>query len=476
MKVQFSHYLTSVKPVLKTLLKELLDRYSYASLLASDSFGKTYRVSKSGTTIATNAYNLERGFVAKIYDGNSYCEYSFSYIDQDSIPQILSSIANSLIPMKEKLPKGLSYNTYGELEEDTLSFSKTSEFESDPVSFGDEAIINELQSIFEAGMAKDERVLNFSTGYEYCQINKMFLSKNKDLEQGYLYSIGNVGAFASKGESVKYYGKAFSSLCGVELLSQLRDKVDFVVATALELLDSQPLTPGEYDCICDPDVSGLIAHEAFGHGVEMDMFVKKRALAENYINQYVASKLVTMHDSSSVGDNTASFFFDDEGTVAQDTVIIDKGVLVKGMNDMQTALTLKVAPTGNGRRERFDHKAYTRMTNTYFEPGTSTLDEMIASIKDGYLLEQGMSGMEDPKNWGIQCMVNIAREIKDGKLTGKIYSPIVLTGYVPDLLKSISMVSKDLELCGSGGCGKGHKEWVKVSTGGPYIKAKVRLG
>ena len=84
--------------------------------------------------------------------------------------------------------------------------------------------------------------------------------------------------------------------------------------------------------------------------------------------------------------------------------------------------------------------------------------------------------MEDPKNWGIQCLVDVAREIKDGKFTGRVFSPIVLTGYVPDLLKSISMMSDTMELAGSGYCGKGHKEWVKVSTGGPYIKAKIRLG
>ena len=73
-------------------------------------------------------------------------------------------------------------------------------------------------------------------------------------------------------------------------------------------------------------------------------------------------------------------------------------------------------------------------------------------------------------------MVTTAKEIKDGKLTGKIYSPIVLTGYVPDLLKSVSMMSKTVELSGSGHCGKGYKEWVKVSDGGPYMKARIRLG
>ena len=117
-----------------------------------------------------------------------------------------------------------------------------------------------------------------------------------------------------------------------------------------------------------------------------------------------------------------------------------------------------------------------RMTNTIFEAGTSKVEDMIASIKDGFLLCQASSGMEDPKNWGIQLMVDIAREIKDGKLTGKIYSPIVMTGYVPDLLKSISMISDSIEAGGTGYCGKGYKEWVKVSDGGPYIKARIRLG
>ena len=70
----------------------------------------------------------------------------------------------------------------------------------------------------------------------------------------------------------------------------------------------------------------------------------------------------------------------------------------------------------------------------------------------------------------------LGREIKDGKLTGNFISPVIFTGYVPDLLNSISMVSEKVELSGAGCCGKGYKEFVKVSSGGPYIKAKVRLG
>ena len=184
-----------------------------------------------------------------------------------------------------------------------------------------------------------------------------------------------------------------------------------------------------------------------------------------------------MHDCYSV-DDSATMWFDDEGTLTSDTVVINGGILKKGMCDALSAARLGVKPTGNGRRESYERKVYTRMTNTYFEGAAQnvTLNEMIASIKYGFLLESPSSGMEDPKNWGIQCMVTTAREIKDGKLTGKIFSPIVLTGYVPDLLKSVSMMSGQLVTCGGGYCGKGYKEWVKVSDGGPYMKARIRLG
>ncbi|MDE6725469.1 MAG: TldD/PmbA family protein, partial [Ruminiclostridium sp.] len=156
--------------------------------------------------------------------------------------------------------------------------------------------------------------------------------------------------------------------------------------------------------------------------------------------------------------------------------VIDKGILKGGFCEAKSALWLGTESTGNGRRESYERKAYTRMTNTYFLGGNDEVEDMIASVKYGFLLSTPSSCMEDPKNWGIQMMVSMAKEIKDGKLTGKVFAPIVMTGYVPDLLKSISMMSKTSELCGSGMCGKGYKEWVKVSDGGPYIKAKISLG
>jgi TldD protein len=239
--------------------------------------------------------------------------------------------------------------------------------------------------------------------------------------------------------------------------------------------------PGEYEVIMMPDMAGTLAHEAFGHGVELDMFVKQRAKAAEYFGKKVASPIVTMYDgalgSQDGGvDQTGTFLFDDEGTLATKTTVIKDGILVGGFSDSLSALALKMPATGNGRRQAYDHKAYARMTNTWFAPGDSSLEEMIASTKRGWLLDKLNSGMEDPRNWGIQLIALVGREIVDGKLTGRVASPVYCSGYVPEVLGAISMISADFELGGSGACGKGYKEFVKVSSGGPCLKTRMRLG
>lgn len=471
MKVSSSKYIADNKALFRELVDRLLKDFEYASVLVNDSYGKGYSVSKAGTSLSESDLTTTRGYVVKVYDGGCYAEYSGNTISEDEIGKIVNLIKNQLV----KLGSGIEKSQYKVPFDEAVSFSKSTDMKVDPLELGDKAIVEHLSTIQKRGMAYDEKVLNCVVSTSYRKYSKLFLSRNKDLEQNCMWTQGSVSVNTIRGEEVKRYFKSGSNLGGMEILDMLDDIVEDVAKVAIELLDSEPIKPGEYDCICTPETTGMIVHEAFGHGVEMDMFVKDRALAKKNVGEYVASKLVTMHDGNAI-DQTATYFFDDEGTLSHDTVIIDKGVLVAGISDLQSAMYLGTEPTGNGRRESYKRKAYTRMTNTYFEAGTDKLEDMIASVKYGVLLDNPCSGMEDPKNWGIQCMVNIAREIKDGRLTGKIFSPIVLTGYVPDLLKSISMVSDVHEYNGAGYCGKGYKEWVKVSDGGPYIKAKIRLG
>lgn len=462
------------KPGLQKLIAVLGETYPYASVLAVADDSRVWRVSRSGINIATSGNGGGTGFVARVFDGVGCAEYSFNEFSEENIPALCEALSRRLAEQNAALDGFAPLPTPVPADGPAV-LKKETAWKIHPRELGDEAIVAKINALREKALAVDERVLDAQAMVSYRCYRKLFLSKNRDLDQTVMWTNAMMAVVAARGQEIKMSYKPFSVLGGAELLDQMDAEAEQAARDALELLDSQPIPPGEYDCVCDPATTGMIVHEAFGHGVEMDMFVKDRAQARQFIGDYVASPLVTMHDGAAV-DESATMFFDDEGTLTGDTVIIDRGVLKTGMCDALSAARLGVEPTGNGRRESYERKAYTRMTNTYFQGGDCTPEEMIASVEKGFLLECPSSGMEDPKNWGIQCMVTTAKEIKNGKLTGKIYSPIVLTGYVPDLLKSVSMMSKTPELSGSGYCGKGYKEWVKVSDGGPYMKARIRLG
>ena len=465
-----------VKPALKNLVSELRKKYAYASVLAVQDDSRAWRINRAGKRINNVGLGGGSGYVVRVFDQIGCAEYSFNEFSEEKIPEIVKTIDERIAHQTANVPDGIKPLPTPIPSDEPATLKKVSGYAIDPRELGDEKILERLDAIRNKTLSVDG-VLDAMVNVSYRKFRKLFISENRDLDQTVMWTNGAIVALALRGEEVKDAYKGFSQLGGAEILDRMEEFATEVANKAIELLSSEQMIPGEYDCICDPDTTGMIVHEAFGHGVEMDMFVKDRALAASFIDERVASDLVTMHDGNAV-DDSATMWFDDEGTLTSDTVVIKGGILKKGMCDALSAARLGVKPTGNGRRESYERKVYTRMTNTYFEGAAQnvTLDEMIESIKYGFLLESPSSGMEDPKNWGIQCMVTTAREIKDGKLTGKIFSPIVLTGYVPDLLKSVSMMSGQLVTCGSGYCGKGYKEWVKVSDGGPYMKARIRLG
>ncbi|SHI67895.1 TldD protein [Parasporobacterium paucivorans DSM 15970] len=470
MKVEYSGYLGKCKPLIRKLVEELSKDYGYVSVLGTDTKGRSYRVSRTGTIIKDYDFG-ERGFVVRIHNGINYSEYSFNEIKEENLGDIMAAVHSSL-----GRAGNLKRNIYDIIVEDEVAENFQGEMEVNPEELGQKAILADLTDIRDKGLAESELVVNFSASYSSSHVSKLFLSGKKELEQSYMLGEARLLSLAARNGKIKYYYKSASGMKGYEVMDEIRDKYRETVQESVNLLDAKPFNPGEYDVICAPDITGLIAHEAFGHGVEMDMFVRERSKGADYLGKQVASELITMHDGATAAKQVSSYLFDDEGVMGTDTVIIEKGILKAGISDILSAGKLGTNPTGNGKRESYERKAYARMTNTCFEAGESRVEDMIASIKCGYLLEGMYSGMEDPKDWGIQCIALLGREIRDGKLTGELISPVVMTGFVPDLLKSISMISDKVEMEGAGYCGKGYKEFVKTSNGGPYIKAKVRLG
>lgn len=474
MKTKISNYLGSQKDILKQIVKTLSTEFKYVSILGADTIGTSFSVSRSGSNVGDSNWS-ERGFVVRVFNGVNYSEYSFNTLDnpEEVIQKIIQVAKNDLIVLSKSGTKLMAFPL---IKEDPLVDEFHSEFSIDPFAVSAEIKLKKMTELMNIGLSKSEFLVDFRVRYEEVKISKMFISSKKELEQSILYTNMSLVAIGRKDGNIRYDFEGLSGLKGFEIFDDAKSKIDKVVNSVIELFDAKPVVPGEYEIICDPSVSGLIAHEAFGHGVEMDMFVKNRAKGQEFMNKQVASSKTNMRDGAKSGVEVGTYLFDDEGTLGTDTLVIENSILKSGISDLLSALKLGTVPTGNGRRESFERKAYARMTNTFFETGTDSLEDMIKSIKKGYLLEGYFSGMEDPKNWGIQCVIAKGKEIIDGEFTGNIISPITLTGYVPDLLKSITRVATHpLELSGGGACGKGHKEWVKTSTGGTYIQAIGRL-
>ena len=477
MKAPFSEYLTSIAPNVKEVIDDLNKDHDYVSALCTDSKGLVVRIGSRARSISNKTMTTERGVVFRVCKNKKYSEYAVNNADWNDPAAIIKKIREELAAQNELLAHtGTQVYETDVLDDEPLTFFGEKETGSLPEKADIKALADKLISISDKGMKMGENVIECMANAQSTHISKMFLTKNRDLRQSYVYSEGMIAVVVRKDDKVNEDYKSVSGIKGPELFDELEEYLPTVVKNAEELLDAEPIEPGEYEVITSPEVTGLIAHEAFGHGVEMDMFVKHRALGEDYIGKRVASDNVTMHEGALCADNVTSYFFDDEGVMAGDVVEIENGILKSGICDALAAKRLGFHPTGNGKRENFAHKVYTRMTNTMFDSGEYTKEEMIESVKYGFLLEGMESGMEDPKHWGIQCIIQKGREIKDGKLTGRVVSPVIMTGYVPDLLGAISMCSKDRLVFGSGGCGKGHKEWVKVADGGPYLKTKARLG
>ncbi|MBR3126888.1 MAG: TldD/PmbA family protein [Solobacterium sp.] len=477
MKAKFSEYLNETAPAIKTMIARLREHFDYVSVLSTDSQGFRISISQKARDISSETMMTERGNVIRVYRDGLYSEYAFNEPDLAHPEEQAEEIRQALEKQIELLKvTGTEVYETGKLADEPQELFVEMETGTMPEEADLDSLVKELTDVSLAAMEQGEHLIDCRLTAQSTHVCKMFLTENRELRQSYVYSEGTVVPMAMKDGRMEYSYAGVAERQGPEIFAGLREKMTEAVRIAEELLTAERIEPGEYEVITTPEVSGLIAHEAFGHGVEMDMFVKNRALGKEYIGKRVGSDLVTMHEGANAAVNVASYAFDDEGTLAGDVIEIDHGILKTGVCDALSALRLGGQPTGNGKRENFEHKVYTRMTNTIFEAGNDSLDDMIASVDYGYLLAGMQSGMEDPKHWGIQCIIERGYEIRNGKLTGKVVTPIIMTGYVPDVLGNITMASREAEVFGTGGCGKGYKEWVKVSDGGPYLKTKARLG
>ena len=198
--------------------------------------------------------------------------------------------------------------------------------------------------------------------------------------------------------------------------------------------------------------------------------MRNRSYLANLKNKKIISDLVSIHDNSALKNQRGFFFFDDEGTKSNDTILVKNGILKEFMHDRESAAFMKTKATGNARAQDFSRKVFVRMSNTYIESGNWKKQEMIKDTKKGFYLVKCLTGMEDPLQGNLQVITHRAYEINNGEL-GELHKGVGISGKTLEFLNNVDAVGKDFSVRGSG-CGKGHEDYVSVSSGGPHMRIR----
>lgn len=232
--------------------------------------------------------------------------------------------------------------------------------------------------------------------------------------------------------------------------------------------------PGVHDVILDSAVAGILAHEAVGHTVEADL-VLGGSIAGDNVGKKVADERITLVDDPGRGPDGRSsieIHVDDEGVPCKKTTLIDKGILKGFLHNRETAHRFGVEPTGNARAWAFYDEPLVRMRSTAILPGTESVDDMIASVDDGYYLVRSSNGQADSTS-EFMFGVTMGYEIKGGKI-GRALRDTTISGVAFDMLQSVTAVSRDMSWSAGGMCGK--KQVIPVGMGGPAVKCRLRIG
>lgn len=247
---------------------------------------------------------------------------------------------------------------------------------------------------------------------------------------------------------------------------------DFYLAQAVRQaevkLDAISAPAGQMPVVLGNGLTGILLHEAIGHGLEGDAVRKKSSAFHSLLNENIASSGITVVDDGTIQNHRGSLNIDDEGVQTERTVLIENGKLCGFMMDRMNAKLAGVKSTGSGRRESFEFVPIPRMRNTFMLAGTYSFDEMISSVSKGIFAKTFSGGQVDVTSGKFVFSASEAYLIENGKITTPVKGAMLI-GDGPTVLKSISMVGNDLELdSGVGTCGKAG-QWVPVGIGMPSV-------
>lgn len=426
-------------------------------------------------SLTANSSGTSRGFSARVVQGGAYGFASGTGYgdDLEAIAKVVRTASSNAAFLDSRVRRGkpdFPANTPftrrdGLMHEAPVEQSDLLSIVDDLDSYIAERFPRLISRRVVARVLDMEKLLYTSDGvisHSYVPRSNVYVILTAEAKDGQpieLYKVfGGFGNFVETFPNAEgYFGKV------ERLHEQLSQKAEGVFAK-----------PGIQTVILDSDLAGILAHEAVGHTVEAD-FVETGSVGGPMFGKQVASDKVSLVDFAHEAFGKLApvpVFVDDEGTPAKDQMLIDGGILTGYMHNKESALKYGHPANGNARAYDFSDEPLIRMRNTCILPGSDKLEDMIASVEDGYFLTDMDNGQADSTG-EFMFGVPMGYEIKDGKL-GRAIKDTTVSGVAFDILKTVDMVSDSVTWTNSGMCGK--KQMIPVGMGGPAIKVKINVG
>ena len=307
-----------------------------------------------------------------------------------------------------------------------------------------------------------------------------FDSKGKYFEDVQPMAIMRIYVVTVDGEKRQGAGSARAGREGLELFMRAGNTPEDIAKEAAEIavknLKAVSAPAGPQTIVLGPGESGVLLHEAVGHGLEADFNRKDLSNYSGQVGNKVASEYCTIVDGGIYPDLRGSINVDDEANLPKETVLIENGILKGYMHDEISSRAMKAKLTGNGRRQSYKHPPIPRMTNTYMRGGKYTPEEVIGSVKFGVFAKRFGGGQVDITKGDFTFGVYEAYLIEDGKLTSPL-KYVTLIGNGPEVMRNVTMVANDPTFSpGTWTCGKSGQR-VPVSVGIPTTKvSEITVG
>jgi TldD protein len=281
-----------------------------------------------------------------------------------------------------------------------------------------------------------------------------------------------VRAVASDGDNRQSGYESVGRLEGFELIERTKPEDVGAAAAkrAVDLLSARPAPAGEFPIIFDHTVTGLFAHEVFGHNAEADLVWSGESIIADKMGQRIGSDLVNIIDDATIAGAWGSYYYDSEGVPAQKRILVENGILKNFLHSLETAARFGAVPNGAARSDGSQSRPIVRMSNTFIAPGKTTLEEMVAGLDSGILLKGGLSGYVSTETGQFTCRAAEGWLIKNGALHERLWD-VAVSGMVLEALANIDAVGSEFHLASPGTCGK-NGQGAPVDNGGPHIRVK----